>query len=366
MQKTEALVMEAIRGGVNYFDTAYIYPGSEEALGTILEKNRVRDKVYIATKLPLVLCRGPGDFDRFFNKELERLRTDYVDYYLMHMITDQDLWRKFQSWGIENWLAEKKRSGQIRRAGFSFHGSLDEFNKVLDMYDWEFVQIQYNYSDENFQAGVTGLRRAAGRGLPVIIMEPLLGGKLAWGLPPEARGIFKKANPDLSPAGWGLRWIWNQEEVTVVLSGMSDVRQLEENLAAAETALPSCLDPEDTEVYRRVLEVFNRSYRIRCTGCNYCMPCPQNVNIPGCFAAYNTSYSMGFVQGMQQYATGTGFTSKRMNGPGLCVKCGKCEKHCPQHIPIIRSLGIVRNRMEPLWLRWVIPVVRFAMGITRT
>jgi predicted aldo/keto reductase-like oxidoreductase len=366
MQKTENLIMEAVRGGVNYFDTAYIYPGSEEALGTILEKNRVRDKVFIASKLPLVICRGPGDFDRFFDRELERLRTGCIDYYLMHMITGGDLWRKFQSWGIEDWLAEKKKAGQIRRIGFSFHGSRDEFIRVLDMYDWEFVQIQYNYSDENFQAGVTGLRKAAAKGLPVIIMEPLLGGKLARGLPREAVETFKKANPALSPAAWALRWVWNQAEATVVLSGMNEIRQLEENLALAETALPGCVGPEEAEVYRRVIGIFNRSYRIRCTGCNYCMPCPQNVNIPGCFAAYNNSYSLGFIQGMQQYITSTAPTSERTGGPGLCVKCGKCEKHCPQHIPIIRSLETVRNRMEPLWIRWVIPLVRFALGKTRS
>jgi predicted aldo/keto reductase-like oxidoreductase len=365
LQKTEGLVMEAIRGGVNYFDTAYIYPGSEEALGTILEKNGVRDKVYIASKLPLVLCRGPGDFDKFFNKELERLRTPFIDYYLMHMITGEALWKKFQSWGIEAWLEEQRRAGRIRHIGFSFHGSQDEFIRVLDMYDWEFVQIQYNYSDENFQAGVTGLRKAAAKGLPVIIMEPLLGGKLAWGLPREAKEAFKKANPALSPAGWALRWVWNQGEATVLLSGMNELSQLKENMAVAETALPGCVGPEETEVYRGVIEIFNRSYRIHCTGCNYCMPCPKNVNIPGCFAAYNTSYSMGFIQGMQQYVTSTALTSERMSGPGLCVKCGQCEKHCPQHIPIIRSLRAVRGRMEPVWLRWAIPLVRFFLGKTR-
>jgi predicted aldo/keto reductase-like oxidoreductase len=365
MQKTESLLMEAIRGGINYFDTAYIYPGSEEVLGTILEKNQVREQVYIATKLPLVICRGPEDFDKFFNKELERLRTGYIDYYLMHMITDRVLWEKFRSWGIEDWLAEKRRSGQVRRIGFSFHGAQDEFLKLLDLYDWDFVQIQYNYSDENFQAGVTGLKKAAAKGLPVIIMEPLLGGKLAWGLPPEAVAIFKKADPALSPAAWALRWIWNQSEATVILSGMNEARQLAENLAVAEKALPGTLTPEETEVYHKVIEVFNRSYKIHCTGCNYCMPCPRNINIPGCFSAYNASYSMGFVQGMQQYVTSTGVTSERMSGPGLCVKCGKCEQHCPQHIPIIRSLRKVRSRMDPLPFRWIIPLVRVIMGKTK-
>ncbi|GHT96012.1 hypothetical protein FACS1894141_5610 [Spirochaetia bacterium] len=171
---------------MNYFDTAYLYPGSEEAVGTILERHKVRDKVFIASKLPLVIARGPDDFDKFFNKELERLRTSYIDYYLMHMLTDRLLWDKLCSWGIEDWIAKKKQSGQIRQIGFSFHGIQDEFLKLLDAYPWEFTQIQYNYSDENYQAGVTGLKKAASLGLPVIVMEPLLGGEARqW---PSQRG----------------------------------------------------------------------------------------------------------------------------------------------------------------------------------
>ncbi|MDR0553455.1 MAG: aldo/keto reductase [Treponema sp.] len=362
MRKTEFLVMEAIGGGVNYFDTAYIYPGSEDALGTILEKNRVRDKVYIAGKLPLVLCKGPADFDRFFNKELERLKTGYIDYYLMHMITDTQQWDQFRAWGIEAWLAEKKRAGAIRQAGFSYHGSRDEFLAVLDRYPWDFTQIQYNYSDENFQAGVAGLKKAASLGLPVIIMEPLLGGKLATGLPPGAVEIFKKADPSLSPAGWALRWLWNQEEATVILSGMNSPEQLMENVTLTDEALPGCLSAEQQQVYRDVMAVVNSSYRVRCTGCNYCMPCPRGVNIPGCFAAYNTSFSMGFVQGMQQYITSTAPTSERTSGVRLCVKCGKCESHCPQRLPIIKNLQMVGKRMEPFYIRAGIAAARRFLG----
>jgi predicted aldo/keto reductase-like oxidoreductase len=348
MRKTGALVMRAIEGGVNYFDTAWIYPGSEEALGAIFEQNRVREKIHIATKLPVLLIKGPADFDRYFDKELERLRTNYIDYYLMHMLTDMDQWAKLKSWGIEDWIAEKKKAGRIRQIGFSFHGSRDEFLKILDDYDWEMCLMQYNYSDENFQAGVTGLRKAAAK-MPVMIMEPLLGGKLATGLPRAAVEIFKKARPDLSPAGWGLNWVWNQEEVTLLLSGMSDIAQVEENLRLAGAAAPGMLGAADFAVYRQALEVVNRSCKIRCTGCNYCMPCPQGVNIPGCFAAYNTSYSIGYAAGMQQFMTSTAFTSERSGSPSRCVKCGKCESHCPQKLPIIQNLGLVRKRMEPFW-----------------
>jgi predicted aldo/keto reductase-like oxidoreductase len=362
MGKTEWLIMEAIQGGVNYFDTAYVYGGSEEALGTILEKNKAREKVYIATKLPLVITRSRGDFDKFFNKSLERLRTDYVDYYLMHMLTDKQMWDKLCSWGIEEWIGEQKKAGRIRQAGFSFHGSQDEFLKLLDAYDWDFCQIQYNYAQENYQAGKTGLQKAAANGLPVIIMEPLLGGKLATALPRDAERIFKAAGPGRGPAEWALRWIWNQEEATVVLSGMNDPAQLEENLLTADNAPAGNLSAEEQGIYHRVLEVFNRSYKVPCTGCNYCMPCPKNVNIPGCFAAYNTSFALGWIQGMQQYATSTALTSAQTGRPGQCVKCGKCESNCPQHIPIIKSLEAVRRRMEPLPLRGGIAIARAVLG----
>jgi predicted aldo/keto reductase-like oxidoreductase len=362
MARTEWLVMEAIQGGVNYFDTAYIYGGSEEALGSVLEKHKVRDKVFIATKLPLIVTRSRSDFDKFFNKSLERLRTDHIDYYLLHMLTDRRQWEKFRALGIEDWLAEQKKAGRIKQAGFSFHGAQEEFLRLLDVYDWDFCQIQYNYAQENYQAGRTGMLKAAAKGLPVIVMEPLLGGKLAAALPREAGEVFRAADPQRKAADWALRWLWNQDEVTVVLSGMNDPVQLEENLLTAETAMPGVLTEGEQETYRRVLEIFRASYKIPCTGCNYCMPCPQNVNIPGCFAAYNTSFAMGWIQGMQQYATSATLTSARTGGPGHCVRCGKCESHCPQHIAIMDSLKNTRRRLEPLWFRWGLAIVRAALG----
>jgi predicted aldo/keto reductase-like oxidoreductase len=362
MARTEWLIMEAIQGGVNYFDTAYIYVGSEEALGTVLEKNKVRDKVFLATKLPLIVSRNRGDFDKFFNKSLERLRTDYIDYYLLHMLTDRRQWEKFRALGIEDWLADQKKAGRIKQAGFSFHGAQEEFLRLLDVYDWDFCQIQYNYAQENYQAGKTGLLRAAARGLPVIIMEPLLGGKLTTALPREAEGVFRAADPNRSAAGWAFRWLWNQAEVTVALSGMNDPVQLEENLMTAETAMPGVLGGGELEIYRRVLEIFGSSYKIPCTGCNYCMPCPQNVNIPGCFAAYNASFALGWIQGMKQFVTSAALASAQTGSPGHCVRCGKCEAHCPQHIAIMDSLKNVRRRLEPLWLRPGLSVVRAALG----
>jgi len=257
MRKTEEILMRSIEGGVNYFDTAWIYPGSEETIGTIFEKNHVREKIFIATKLPLVFVKSPADFDKYLDQSLSRLKTNYIDYYLMHMITDSGLWAKLKGWGIEDWIIRKKKEGKIRQIGYSYHGSRNEFLKVLDDYDWEMCLIQYNYSDENFQAGVTGLKKAAER-MPVMIMEPLLGGKLATGLPKEAVEVFKKAKPDLSPAAWGLNWVWNQEEVTLLLSGMSDMTQLEENLRLADSVKVGMLGEAEFDTYRKALEEINR------------------------------------------------------------------------------------------------------------
>jgi predicted aldo/keto reductase-like oxidoreductase len=364
MRKTEEMVMRSIEGGVNYFDTAWIYPGSEEALGAIFEKNHVREKIFIATKMPLMLLKGLADFDKYFNQSLKRLKTDYIDYYLLHMITDMEQWEKLKEWGIADWIAEKKKSGQIRQIGFSFHGSCPDFLKLIDDYDWEICLIQYNYSDEHFQAGVTGLKKAAEK-MPVIIMEPLLGGRLATGLPREAIDVFKKRNHHLSPAAWALNWVWNQEEATLLISGMSDMAQLAENLHTAETARAGMLGEPERAVYREALAVINRACKIRCTGCNYCMPCPRGVNIPGCFSAYNAVYSMGYVAGMHQFITSTGLTSEHSGSPSRCIRCGKCETHCPQNIPIMRQLRQVERLMEPLWLKFVGVCARAFLGKKR-
>jgi len=364
MKKTEELLMRSVEGGVNYFDTAWIYPGSEEAAGAVFERNRVREKINIATKMPLIMVKNPADFDRFFNQSLKRLKTDYFDYYLMHMITDMDQWAKLKGLGIEEWIAGKKKTGQIRRAGFSYHGTCQEFLKVIDDYDWEMCLIQYNYSDENFQTGVTGLRKAAEK-MPVMIMEPLLGGKLARGLPKEAVEIYRKIHPELSPAAWGLNWIWNQQEPTLLLSGMNDMAQLEENLRLAESARPGMLGEAELEAYRMALAVINRGSRIHCTGCNYCMPCPKGVNIPGCFSSFNLLFSMGYVEGMHQFITSTALTSERSASPSLCVKCGQCESHCPQGLPVTKHLEQVRRRMEPFWLKFIGACARFFLGKKR-
>ncbi|MDR1193188.1 MAG: aldo/keto reductase [Peptococcaceae bacterium] len=362
-EKSEKLVLAAIEGGVNYFDTAYIYGGSEVALGEILHKNNVREKIYLATKLPHQQCKRYEDFERLLLTQLERLRTDHIDYYLIHNLSEPVFWRDLCELGIEKWLGEKKAAGQIGQVGFSFHGAADAFLSLLDVYDWDFCQIQYNYMNENYQAGRAGLRRAGEKGLPVIIMEPLLGGKLANGLPAKAAKCFQEADSSLSPAAWALRWLWDQPEVTVVLSGMNSDAQLADNLKTAATAAPGMLSAREAAVFPPAVAAFRQAYKIPCTGCNYCMPCPQGVNIPGCFAAYNMSYAAGFVSGMQQYLTSTGVNHPERHSSGKsCVKCGACEKKCPQHIRISKALEDVTRRMEPFWFNTALKLINKLTG----
>jgi len=205
--------------------------------------------------------------------------------------------------------------------------------------------IQYNYSDENYQAGVTGLKKAASKGMAVFIMEPLLGGQLAAGLPQTAVSRFKGANPDISPVSWALKWLWHQPEVTTLFSGMNEMKQLDENAKAAETALPDMLSQEEMETFKDVKKIFNESFKIHCTGCHYCMPCPLNVNIPVCFTAYNTYHSISKYAGNMQYLMST-LLSEKSGYASLCKKCGKCEPLCPQHIQIGKSLSEVEKKME--------------------
>jgi predicted aldo/keto reductase-like oxidoreductase len=360
--KTENLILTAIENGVNYFDTAYVYLGSEATLGKILHKNNVRDKIYLATKLPYQRCKAPEDFEKYFQTQLEHLKTDHIDYYLIHNIAEASAWRALIDLGIEAWIADKKKSGIIRQIGFSFHGPQSGFMELLEAYDWDFCQIQYNYSDENYQAGRAGLQKAHEKGLPVIIMEPLLGGKLATGLPPKAAKVFEDADADRTPASWGFRWLWDQPEVTVVLSGMNADEQLYDNLMTADEAKPGMLTDAEKAVYAPVIEALRETYKGPCTGCNYCMPCPNNVNIPGCFSAYNTSYAMGFFAGISQYFNGTGAHRKKDYRPTHCTACGACEKKCPQHIEIPKSLRDVKKRMEPFWFGPIVWIVKKVMG----
>jgi predicted aldo/keto reductase-like oxidoreductase len=360
--KSEELFLKAIEGGINYFDTAYLYPGSEDALGQILEKHGLRNKVFIATKLPQAMCQSRADFDKYFDIQKKRLRTDHVDYYFMHAMADLAQWERLVSLGIKEWIAEKKASGEIRRVGFSFHGMRQEFTALLNAYDWDFCQIQYNYLNTTYQAGTDGLQEAARLGLPVFIMEPLLGGKLATGLPKKAEALLRQADPQRTNAAWALRWIWNQSEPTLLLSGMNSLEQLTENLRLADEARVGMIQGPEAAALNKAIDAVKESYKIPCTGCNYCMPCPQKINIPALFAAYNSSYSMGKMSGLSSYVISVGALSAEPHYASSCVKCGLCEKRCPQHIAIRDSLVSVTKRLEPFFLK---PIMRLVTKIVR-
>ena len=348
-EETEKQILESYRLGVNYYDTAYIYPGSEAVLGEILEKNGIREKVKIATKLPHYLIRNMQAMERLFQEQLKRLRTDYVDYYLMHMLCDVDTWQRMKDMGIEAWLEEKKKSGAIRQVGFSYHGNSDMFCKLVDAYDWDFCQIQYNYMDEHTQAGRRGLNHAHDKGLPVIIMEPLRGGKLVNNLPDEAKKIFSDSLKNYTPAQWAFRWLWDQKEVTCVLSGMNSMEMLRDNVQTASTAAVGELTDEDRKMLKAVERAINAKLKVPCTGCGYCMPCPKVVDIPGTFAAYNRRYTEGKFSGFREYFMCT-LVRKNHTSASNCIGCGKCEKHCPQGIQIRKELENARKELEgPLY-----------------
>lgn len=345
--KAESEILRARELGVNYFDTAYLYPGSEALLGEVLEKNGCRDEVLIATKLPQYLVRKRAAIDKYFDEELRRLRTDHIDYYLMHMVTDVRQWNNLCELGIEEWVEQKKASGAIRNIGFSFHGSTDLFLQVLDAYDWDFCQIQYNYLDEHTQAGRRGLEAAAQRGIPVFIMEPLRGGKLVNQLPEGAREAFAASVRPWSPAEWAFRWLWDQPAVTCVLSGMNSIQMVEENCRVASEAEVGELDEEDFATLDEVKQAIQETVRVGCTGCGYCMPCPQGVDIPALFRCYNHMYTESKNEGRREYWQ-TVSLRKEKAFARQCVQCGACERKCPQGISIREQIHIADRELRPL------------------
>ena len=358
-KKAEREVMLAIENGVNYFDTAYLYPGSEELIGRIFEENKCRGKVFIATKLPQYMMRSAAAIDKTFNEELSRLRTDYIDYYLMHMFTDIAEWERLRTLGIEDWIARQKKEGRVRNIGFSYHGETEMFLKILNAYDWDFCQIQYNYLDEHTQAGRRGLRAAAEKGIPVVIMEPLRGGKLV-DLPDRAKEALAADRYGYTPAELGLRWLWDQPEVTCVLSGMNSEDMVKENCRVASEAVPGHLTEEDLEIVERIRQIIREREKVGCTGCRYCMPCPKGVDIPGNFFYYNLKYMEKNSRARFEFAQNMGLRKE----PGFasqCVGCGKCEQHCPQHIDIREKLKEADRALRPLPYKIGINIARKIM-----
>lgn len=345
LDKAEREIMQAYNSGVNYYDTAYIYPGNEVALGKILEKTGIRKDINIATKLPHYMIKSLDSIEKIFSDELKRLRTDYIDFYLMHMLTDVKSWNRLEELGIRKWIEDKKSSGAIRQIGFSYHGNSDMFCQLIDAYDWDFCMIQYNYLDENSQAGVKGLKYAHSKGIPVMIMEPLRGGRLVNNLPEKAKKLFNEYEIKRTPAQWAFRWLWDQPEVTCVLSGMNSLEMVKDNVDNANQARIGELKDNDQALLKNVVLAINEKMKVGCTGCGYCMPCPKGVDIPGTFSAYNKRYSDGWFISLKEYFMCT-VMRKDSTSASNCVGCGKCEKHCPQHIEIRKELKNAEKVLE--------------------
>lgn len=357
LAKAEEEIMAAYHEGVNYFDTAYIYGGSEVALGKIVAKNGIRHNISIATKLPQYLIKSKAGIEKYFTEQMERLQTDYIDYYLMHMLTDIGAWEKLKRLGIEDWIEEKKKTGVIKNVGFSFHGNTEKFLEILDAYDWDFCQIQYNYMDEHSQAGVKGLKAAAAKKIPVIIMEPLRGGKLVGMLPESAKELIASYKVKRSPAEWAFRWLYNQPEVTCVLSGMNSLSMVEENCAIASDTKENSFTSEDFALIEQIKEEIKKKTKVGCTACGYCMPCPKGIDIPTAFRCYNQMYTENKHSGRFEYLQCLAYNKDRADIKE-CVECGKCESHCPQHIAIRKELKEARKALLPVHYRIMTNVMR--------
>jgi predicted aldo/keto reductase-like oxidoreductase len=320
---------------------------SEPFLGHALA-NGYREKVKRATKLPSWLIESRENMDKFLNAQLEKLKTDHIDYYLVHALVGE-LWDNVENLGVADFLDKAKADGRIINAGFSFHGLAEDFKRIVDAYDWDFCQIQYNFLDEKNQAGTEGLVYAALKGLGVIIMEPLRGGNLTKTVPQAVIKIWDEAPIKRSPAEWAFRWVWNHPEVTVILSGMNKEEHIQENLRIAEHAYPDSLTETELQLIKRVESKYRELMKVGCTGCQYCMPCPAGVNIPLCFETYNDLYMSGNTDETKfMYAArlggilavgGTEFASQ-------CVQCGKCLEKCPQHLDIPTILESVVEELE--------------------
>jgi len=358
-----SLIREAVEKGINYFDTAYIYQAgkNEILLGKSLEEG-YRKRVKIATKLPGYMINSLSSAQKILSTQLSRLKTDYIDYYLLHMLTDKPMFDKMVSLGVMEWMEEEKRKGTINNIGFSFHGSKSDFEFIIKAYEWDFCQIQYNYLDEWNQATREGLELAYSLGIPVIIMEPLRGGKLVNNLPGGVIKAFESCDEKRTPAEWALRWIWNHKEVNVVLSGMNSKEQLEENIRIAGKAKPDSLSDEELKIFEDVKNIIAEKTKIPCTACGYCMPCPHGVNIPGCFSSYNDKYLLDDKSYKWKYIQTLGGLSAKPAFASQCRECGKCEIHCPQKIEIRKQLKAVSKEMEGVLFK---PIVKTARKILK-
>lgn len=343
IEKTVKLIRSAIDNGVNYLDTAYPYHNgqSETVISQALDGG-YRDNVFVADKLPSWLVKERKDMDFYLQEQLDRLKTEQIDFYMLHSIK-KDTWANLESLGVLEFLDDAVKDGKINYTGFSFHGELELFFDVIDSYSWDICQVQYNIVDENYQAGREGIHYAKLQGVGVVVMEPLRGGNLVKHVPPEVQEIYNMSPIKRSPADWCLRYLWDQEDVDLVLSGMNSSSDLNENLKIADGSTPNSLMPEEREIIREVQTAYRQRKEINCTQCGYCMPCPSGVNIPGNFQKLDNVYMFQDVDNarMNYY-----MLLKEDERASNCDECGECENLCPQMIPIRETLKKVRKTFE--------------------
>ncbi len=358
-KKAEEQIRNAVDKGVNYLDTAYFYHNgaSEKFLGKLLSDKDFRKKVKVATKLPPWSVKTTEDMDRILDEQLEKLQVETIDYYLIHGIMAEDVWERLKALGVVDFLKRAKEAGKIKHIGFSFHSDINTFKKIVDDYPWEFCQIQYNFLDENNQAGKEGLEYAAKNDLGVVIMEPLRGGNLTNKIPKKVQKEWDASPVKRSPAEWALKWIWNHPEVTCILSGMGLDEHVKENLRVASETEPNSMTKDEVERVSRVRDIYFDLTKINCTACAYCMPCPAGVNIPNCFDKYNDKYMFGGMGPKMYYLFQCGAVmSDKPSKASQCTGCGLCEKHCPQHIEIRKELKNVSKELEGIFdkpIEWV-------------
>ncbi|MCD6159606.1 MAG: aldo/keto reductase [Kosmotoga sp.] len=341
-KKASEMLSYAIEHGVNYLDTAYPYHNgeSEPFIGEFLKKTGYRKKIFLATKLPTWLVKTREDMDRYLNEQLQRLKTDYIDFYLLHAL-DKNKWENMKKLSFDTFLNQALSEGKIRHAGFSFHDNVEVFKEIIDGYDWDLCQIQYNYLDTDYQAGQEGLNYAAKKGISVVIMEPLRGGKLANNVPKEALKLLNTLGR--TAAYWALRWVWNHPEVSLLLSGMSTLEQVIENIKTADDGKENSFKEAEIEIIDRVRKIFLDRIKINCTACEYCLPCPNGVNIPYAFQQYNNAFMFDDLKGAKWAYMNFSKPEQRASN---CVECGTCEPKCPQNLPIISLLKEVAAVLE--------------------
>jgi len=345
IDETEAIaqIRYAIDHSVNYIDTAYPYHGgnSEQLVAKAL-KDGYRERVFLATKLPSWLIKTSEDMDKYLDEQLNNLETDYIDFYLIHAL-NRKYWDNFMEVGLFDFIKRAKADGRIKHIGFSFHDELDLFKEIVDAYDWEFCMIQHNFMDEEYQAGTDGLKYAHSKGLGIAVMEPLRGGNLVKSVPDDVLEIWNNQDDARSPAQWAFSYIFNKEEVAVVLSGMNEFVQIDENIAEAKRTTPNSLSTAESATIEEVKNIYLSRIKVNCTGCNYCMPCPAGVAIPSCFEQYN-------IGSMYQNMDGAKWAYNAFigndNKASKCVECGQCEEACPQNLSIIEDLKAVASAFE--------------------